>query len=134
MTPKFHPLTVWDVQKETRDTVSIAFEIPSELAAGYQFISSQYITIKKVMNGEELQHSHSICTAPSCRELRVAVKHINNGFSSWETNEQKSGEALEVMTPTGHFQLIPEISAMKNFILLAAYSGTYETLTVSSDY
>lgn len=132
MTPKFHLLVVQDVRKETNDTVSIAFEIPSELKADYQFISGQYITIKKVIDGEELRRSYSICTTPSDGELRVAVKRVDDGlFSSWATTELKAGDVLEVMTPTGHFQAIPEISAAKNYALFAAGSGITPIISIA---
>lgn len=134
MTPKFHSLVVQDVRKETSDTVSIAFEIPSGLADDYQFVSGQYITIKKVMNGEELRRSYSICTTPSCGELRVAVKRVDDGlFSSWATSELKAGETLEVMTPTGHFQLVPEISATKSYLLFAAGSGITPIMSIAKN-
>lgn len=132
MTPKFHSLVVQDVRKETNDTVSIAFEIPSELKTDYQFISGQYVTIRKVIDGEELRRSYSICTTPSDRELRVAVKRVNDGlFSSWVTTELKTGDVLEVMTPTGHFQLIPEISTAKNYLLFAAGSGITPIISIA---
>lgn len=132
MTPKFHPLVVQDVRKETGDTVSIAFEVPTELTGDYQFVSGQYITIKKVMNGEELRRSYSICTTPSSGELRVAVKRVEDGlFSTWATNELKAGEILEVMTPTGHFQLVPDISATKNYALFAAGSGITPIMSIA---
>ena len=111
MTPKFHPLVVQDIRKETDDTVSIAFEIPSELTIDYLFVSGQYITIRKIINGEELRRSYSICTTPHDGELRVAVKRVDDGvFSSWATSELKTGDVLDVMTPSGHFQLVPEIA------------------------
>lgn len=132
MTPKFHSLIVQDVRKETNDTVSIAFEVPSELKADYQFISGQYITIRKVIAGEELRRSYSICTTPSDGELRVAVKRVDDGlFSSWATTELKAGDVLEVMTPTGHFQLIPEFSTAKNYVLFAAGSGITPIISIA---
>lgn len=131
MTPKFHPLVVQDIRKETDDTVSIAFEIPSELANDYQFVSGQYITIRKMMNGEELRRSYSICTTPQDGELRVAVKRVEDGlFSSWATNELKTGDVLDVMTPSGHFQLVPEIAATKNYALFAAGSGITPIMSI----
>ncbi|WP_430404283.1 1,2-phenylacetyl-CoA epoxidase subunit PaaE [Fluviicola sp.] len=132
MTPKFHPLVVQDVRKETDDTVSIAFEIPSELTNDYQFVSGQYITIRKIIDGEELRRSYSICATPQDGELRVAVKRVEDGrFSSWATSDLKTGEVLDVMTPSGHFQIIPEISATKSYALFAAGSGITPIISIA---
>ncbi|WP_341908461.1 1,2-phenylacetyl-CoA epoxidase subunit PaaE [Fluviicola taffensis] len=132
MTPKFHPLVVQDVRKETDDTVSIAFEIPSELTNDYQFVSGQYITIRKIIDGEELRRSYSICATPQDGELRVAVKRVEDGrFSSWATSDLKTGEVLDVMTPSGHFQVIPEISATKSYALFAAGSGITPIISIA---
>ena len=75
MTPKFHPLVVQDVRKETDDTISIAFEIPSELTNDYQFVSGQYITIRKTIDGEELRRSYSICATP--QDVFPPGQHLN---------------------------------------------------------
>lgn len=132
MTPKFHPLVVQDVRKETDDTVSIAFEIPSELTNDYQFVSGQYITIRKIIDGEELRRSYSICATPQDGELRVAVKRVDDGrFSSWATSDLKVGEVLDVMTPAGHFQILPEISATKSYALFAAGSGITPIISIA---
>lgn len=132
MTPKFHPLVVQDVRKETDDTISIAFEIPSELTNDYQFVSGQYITIRKIIDGEELRRSYSICATPMDGELRVAIKRVEDGrFSSWATSNLKVGEVLEVMTPSGAFQLVPEISATKSYALFAAGSGITPIISIA---
>jgi ring-1,2-phenylacetyl-CoA epoxidase subunit PaaE len=43
MTPKFHTLFISDIRKETEDTVSIAFDVPSELKNDYAFLAGQYL-------------------------------------------------------------------------------------------
>lgn len=131
MTPKFHTLQVKEVRKETDDTVSIAFEIPETLKQDYVFHSGQYVTIKSFMNGEELRRSYSICTTPDEGSLRVAVKRVEDGrFSTWATTQLQAGTALEVMTPTGHFQLIPDVNTAKNYLLFAAGSGITPVMSI----
>lgn len=131
MTPKFHSLIVQDIRKETADTISIAFEVPAILSNEYQFISGQYITIRKEIDGQELRRSYSICTTPTSNELRVAVKRVEDGvFSNWAVNNLKKGDALDVMTPMGHFQLIPDEKASKNYLLVAAGSGITPIMSI----
>lgn len=131
MTPKFHTLQVKEVRKETNDTVSIAFEIPETLKQDYVFHSGQYVTIKSFMDGEELRRSYSICTTPDEENIRVAVKRVEDGrFSTWATTELQAGTVLEVMTPTGHFQLIPDEKIAKNYVLFAAGSGITPVMSI----
>lgn len=102
--PKFNRLVVRDVKRETGEAVSIAFEVPPDLAADYEFAPGQYLTLRTTIDGEEVRRSYSICCAPDDGELRVAVKQVENGlFSGWVRAALKAGDAIDVMTPTGRF-------------------------------
>ena len=69
---KFHTLKVSDVHRETKDAVSVAFEVPENLASEYKYIQGQYLTFKLVMDGEEVRRSYSICTSPVAdSDLRI---------------------------------------------------------------
>ena len=60
------------------------------------------------MDGEEVRRSYSICSGPDDGELRIAVKKVDGGaFSSWAADELKTGDELDVMTPTGRFGVAP---------------------------
>jgi len=132
MTPKFHALQVTDLTKETEDTVSIAFEIPSSLKEDYKYLPGQYLTIKKIINGTEVRRSYSLCSAPYENEWRVAVKSIENGlFSNFANNELKVGETLEVMTPTGNFNLKTDPDSNKSYALFASGSGITPILSIA---
>lgn len=132
MTPKFHSLVVKDVRKETEDTVSIAFEIPSELVNDYQFISGQYLTLKAEIDGEEVRRSYSLCSAPYENEWRVAVKQVPEGkFSTFANESLKPGMAIDVMTPTGNFSLKTEVGNNKSYALFAAGSGITPVLSIA---
>jgi len=94
----FHSLKVRKVEKETEDCVSIEFEVPEDLKETFQFQQGQNLTIKKVLNGEELRRSYSICTSPSDNKLKVAVKKAEGGvFSTWANEALKEGDLLEVL-------------------------------------
>ena len=109
MTPKFHSLKISDIRKETEDTVSIAFEIPTDLRLDYSFKPGQYLTLKALIEGEDTRRSYSLCSAPHENEWRIAVKQIENGkFSTYANKNLTIGQSLEVMTPTGNFHAIIE--------------------------
>ena len=104
MAVHFHTLKVKEVKKQTPDCVSIEFAIPPDLQEVFAFNHGQNITIKKMMGGEEIRRSYSICTAPFENKLSVAVKKVDNGkFSSFANLDLKAGDELEVLPPTGKF-------------------------------
>lgn len=134
MTPKFHPLRVADIRQETEDTVSVAFDVPAELTEAYQFRSGQYLTLRATINGEDIRRSYSICAAPYEKELRVAIKRVENGkFSTWATTQLAKGAVIEVMTPAGHFQVVPNASSKKSYLLFAAGSGITPIISIAKN-
>lgn len=124
MSTKFYSLTVQDIRPETNDTVSIAFAVPASLTGEFAYKAGQYLTLKTVINGEEVRRSYSICTSPSQHDLRVAVKRIEKGtFSGFATQSLKQGDTLDVMPPMGNFSVSPAAGARKNYVFFAAGSG-----------
>lgn len=131
MTPKFHTLTVKEVRRETEDAVSVAFEIPSDLLADYSYTSGQYLTLRSVVNGEDIRRSYSLCSAPYENEWRVAVKQVEEGkFSTFVNADLKVGDQLEVMTPMGTFAVHTNPTAQKSYVLFAAGSGITPILAI----
>ena len=124
MNLKFHPLTIKDIRKETKDAVSISFEIPNELIKDFQFSAGQYLTFKTLIDKEEVRRSYSLCSSPNENEWRVAIKEIANGkFSRFANHSLKKGSVLEVMMPSGNFKLTPTKDCRKSYVLFAAGSG-----------
>jgi ring-1,2-phenylacetyl-CoA epoxidase subunit PaaE len=129
--PRFHRLAVNDLRRETADAVSITFKIPSELADDYAFAPGQYLTLRTTMDGEEVRRSYSICSGPDDGELRIAVKKVDGGaFSSWAADELKSGDELDVMTPTGRFGLMAAPEEARTYVGFAAGSGITPILSI----
>lgn len=122
--PKFHPLTIKELKKETSDAVSILFDIPNDLKSAFKFIAGQYINIKKSIAGEELRRAYSICSAPNSGELRIALKAVDNGaFSVFATTILKEGDVLEVSKPEGKFILETDSAIAKKYLGIVAGSG-----------
>ena len=130
-TPRFHRLAVNDLRRETADAVSLTFAIPQELADDYSFAPGQYLTLRTMMDGEEVRRSYSICSGPDDRELRIAVKKVDGGaFSSWAADELKAGDELDVMTPTGRFGVQPAPEEARTHVGFAAGSGITPILSI----
>lgn len=131
MSLHFHPLTVKDIRKETDDCVSVAFDVPAELQNEFRFEHGQNITIKKLLDGEELRRNYSICTAPSDGELRVAIKSMPFGrFSNWVNTSLHKGDVLEVLPPTGKFSSKLDPTATKKYLAFAAGSGITPVMSI----
>jgi len=131
MTPKFHSLKIKDIRHETSDCVSVAFEVPTELADAYDYIPGQYLTLKTEVEGEEVRRSYSICSSPLDKELRVAIKKVAGGKFSTLANEVLTiGDALDVMTPMGNFHTQLNPSKSKHYVAFAAGSGITPILSI----
>jgi ring-1,2-phenylacetyl-CoA epoxidase subunit PaaE len=129
--PRFHRLAVNDLRRETADAVSMTFKIPSELADDYAFAPGQYLTLRTTMDGDEVRRSYSICSGPDDGELRIAVKKVDGGaFSSWAADELKSGDELDVMTPTGRFGVAAAPDESRTYVGFAAGSGITPLLSI----
>jgi ring-1,2-phenylacetyl-CoA epoxidase subunit PaaE len=129
--PRFHRLVVKNLRRETRDAVSLTFAIPDELQDEYRFSPGQYLTLRAMMDGEEVRRSYSICSGPDDGELRIAVKKVDGGaFSNWAADELKSGDEIDVMTPTGRFGIAPSPEAARIHVGFAAGSGITPVLSI----
>jgi len=130
--PRFHRLTVDDLRRESADAISMTFAIPKDLAEDYRFASGQYLTLRTMLDGEEVRRSYSICSGPDDGELRIAVKRVDGGaFSSWASEELKHGDALDVMTPTGRFGVAPAPEQARIHVGFAAGSGITPVLSIA---
>jgi ring-1,2-phenylacetyl-CoA epoxidase subunit PaaE len=131
MAVHFHTLKVKAVKKETPDCVSVSFTIPEGLQKEFVFEQGQNITVKKIINGEEIRRSYSICTAPFEHELKVAVKKVEGGkFSSYANDVLKAGDEMEVLPPTGKFNTKLQAANRKHYLAFAAGSGITPILSI----
>jgi ring-1,2-phenylacetyl-CoA epoxidase subunit PaaE len=129
---KFHSLKVKEVIRETADAVSVAFEVPANLKQEYKYLQGQYLTLKFVINGEEVRRSYSICSSPlDENELRVAIKKVNNGkVSSYINDHLKAGEQVDVMIPMGNFHSPMNVTHKKNYFLFGGGSGITPMMSI----
>ncbi|AYF87103.1 phenylacetate-CoA oxygenase/reductase subunit PaaK [Pseudomonas sp. DY-1] len=128
---KFHSLTIKEVRPETRDAVSIAFDIPADLTEAFRFTQGQHLVMRTQMDGEEVRRSYSICTGVNDGELRVAIKRVAGGrFSAFANESLKAGQSLEVMPPSGHFFVELDAARHGNYLAVAAGSGITPILSI----
>ena len=129
--PRFHRLTICDVRREMPDALSIKFAVPEEFAEDYAFVPGQYLTLRTMLDGEEVRRSYSICSSPDDHGLRIAVKKVDGGaFSSWVMDELKFGDKLDVMTPTGRFCVANAPDEARVHVGFAAGSGITPIISI----
>lgn len=131
MATHFHTLTIAAVQKETPECISVLFEVPEHLRDTYQFKQGQNITVKAMIDGEEVRRSYSICGNPVDGELRVAIKAVDAGrFSPWANKQWKKGDTVDVLPPSGRFFTELSPAHHKQYLAIAAGSGITPILSI----
>ncbi len=127
----FHALTVAEVRRETREAVSIRFDVPPALVESFAFKAGQYLTLRAVIAGEDVRRNYSICAAPGDGVLRVAVKALAGGkFSSYANEILQPGDTLEVMPASGHFTAPFGEGRALSYAAFAAGSGITPVLSI----
>jgi len=127
----FHPLRVSDVTQLTDDSVCISFDVPAELAADYDFVQGQHLTVRTAMAGDDVRRSYSICAPARSGRLRIGVKVLPGGhFSGFAAGGLKVGDVLDVMTPTGRFNTPLDPENRKRYCAIAAGSGITPVLSI----
>jgi ring-1,2-phenylacetyl-CoA epoxidase subunit PaaE len=128
----FYPLTVNQLITETRDTVSIAFDLPEELAAKFHYQQGQYLTLRTQIEGQEVRRAYSICESVGQQKLRVAVKQVADGqFSTWANQSLSVGQQIDVMPPQGHFTSQLDPNHQGEYLLIAAGSGITPIMSIA---
>ena len=120
----FHKVKLADIYKETDDTSVLTFDIPEALKDDFKFHQGQHLTLRQIINGEDVRRSYSLCTSPFEDQWSVAVKQIPGGkFSTYINQELQKGDELEIMSPSGTFGVEVNPKVGKNYLFFAAGSG-----------
>jgi len=129
---RFHPLRVTAVERLTEAAVAVTLRPPPELAPLYSFLPGQYLTVRRVIDGEELRRSYSICASLDDGALRIGIKRVPGGrFSTWATTALAAGEMLETMPPQGSFVFQPDPATARTVVGIAAGSGITPILSIA---
>lgn len=128
---KFYPLTLREVRPETKDAVTLTFEVPDELAQTFSYRQGQHLVVRTRLDGEEVRRTYSICSSVKDQKLRIAVKHVPGGrFSTYAKETIKPGETLDIMPPQGRFHIDLDPERRGNYLAVAAGSGITPILSI----
>ena len=119
----------------TDDAVAITFTVPPELREAYAFRAGQHLTVRRIVDGEDIRRSYSICSTPDDLarhgRLRIGVKAVAGGvFSAFVASELRAGHAIDVMPPLGHFTTAFDPARTRHYAAVAAGSGITPVLSL----
>ncbi|MEM9221546.1 MAG: 2Fe-2S iron-sulfur cluster-binding protein [Pseudomonadota bacterium] len=128
---RFLPLVVRHIRRDTRDAVVLTLAPRCGDSDAFEFTQGQYLTFRRMFDGEELRRSYSICAGKDDGVLRVGIKRVDGGaFSTWANEDLAVGDVLEAMPPMGAFHTPIEPDTGKYYLLFAGGSGITPILSI----
>lgn len=126
-----HPIPVKSVEPLTPGSVKVTFDVSDHLSDQFQFQAGQHLTVRHRIGGQEVRRNYSICTSATSGELAIGVRHIEGGmFSTFALETLRTGDVLELMTPTGSFGGPLDPFARRDYVAVAAGSGITPILSI----
>lgn len=130
---EFHELTVVEVAPLTDESVAVTFDVPEELASTFSYLSGQHVTLRAIIDGDDVRRSYSICANANSEKLRVGIKRLPGGaFSTWATSKLSPGDTVDVMAPVGEFSIEPDPTTAAHRVAIVAGSGITPVLSLIS--
>ena len=90
---RFHPLTVTDVRRETRDAVVVTLAPSEEDRAVFDFTQGQYLTFRRKCDHAALRRTNSICAGTEARVLKDGSNRVEGRCVATETHDNRQAGA-----------------------------------------
>jgi len=130
MNTEFYSLVISKVTALTKESISVEFDCPEDLKQTFHYQQGQHLTLRCMINGEDIRRSYSICGDSRTQILEIGIKRIKDGvFSNYANQEFKVGMTVDVMAPQGHFYSQLNESNQKHYLCIAAGSGITPVLS-----
>ncbi|MEA1903294.1 MAG: 1,2-phenylacetyl-CoA epoxidase subunit PaaE [Actinomycetota bacterium] len=129
----FHQLRVTEVSPLTDESVAVSFDVPDELSDTFSYLPGQHVTLRAMIDGEDVRRSYSICANANSGKLRVGIKKLPGGvFSTYATTVLSAGDTIDVMAPVGEFTIQPDEARARRAVAITAGSGITPVLSLIS--
>jgi ring-1,2-phenylacetyl-CoA epoxidase subunit PaaE len=130
---EFHELRLTEVAHLTDDAVAVTFDVPPELAERFDYLPGQHVTVRRIIEGDDVRRSYSICAPAGSGKLRVGIKQLPGGaFGTFACSGLRAGDTLEVMSPVGEFTIDIDPDRPRKAVAIAAGSGITPVLSLIS--
>ncbi len=127
----FVALPIQEIVQETQDTVTIKFKVAAEQQEQFQYLAGQYLTLRFVIEGQDVRRAYSMSSSPIEELLAVSVKRVKDGLvSNYIADHLEVGTLVDVMPPQGRFVVQPAADKRRNFYLFGAGSGITPLLSI----
>ena len=73
---QFHSLKIKSITRQTEKAVSITFEVPELLKTAFDFKAGQYISLKTLIDDQEIRRDYSLSSSPASGDLTITVKEM----------------------------------------------------------
>jgi len=129
---QFHSLKIQSITRQTEKAVSITFEVPELLKTAFDFKAGQYISLKTLIDAQEIRRDYSLSSSPASGDLTITVKEIEDGvFSSYANKDLKAGDVLDVAAPNGRFFYDAQPESTTTVAAFAAGSGITPIMSIA---
>lgn len=120
----FIPTAVYEIIPETKDSVSLVFDLGHSSEELDHFLPGQHLNIKVNILGIEYRRSYSISSIYKNSNIKITIKKVHNGIvSNFLCNKIKKGDLIEISKPEGHFTIEPDHERRQKYYFFAAGSG-----------
>lgn len=127
----FHQLKAASIEQVTPDSVTVTFDVPEALRELFVYEAGQHVSIRAVVDNEDVRRTYSIYPARSAATLAVGIKRAPGGqFSSYAVDRLKVGDLLGVSPPTGKFSVHLDPTLRRHHVGIAGGSGVGPVLSV----
>lgn len=117
--------------QETADTVTVKFTVPAELANDFKYKAGQYLTLRFVIDGQDVRRAYSMSSSPLEKQIAVTVKRVKDGLvSNHIPDELKAGSEVHVMPPQGRFVVKTDGEQRRDYYLIGAGSGITPLMSI----
>ncbi|MFC7489189.1 MULTISPECIES: FAD-binding oxidoreductase [unclassified Knoellia] len=133
--PVFRPLAVAEVDPVAEHAVSIGFDV-SDMPMFLDYRAGQYVTLRALINDEDVRQSYSIWVPPSRARrdgiIRVAAAAVQGGrMSPWLASEVAAGEVMGVLPPLGEF-VLDDVTGPRHHVGVVGGSGITPVLAIAA--
>jgi ring-1,2-phenylacetyl-CoA epoxidase subunit PaaE len=120
----FHSLKILSRVQETRDAVTLYFDVPPALRKTSTYKAGQYLNLRFIIDGTDFRRAYSLCTSPNEGKWGVTIKLVDTGVvSSYILQHCREGDLVDIMPPEGMFTLTADPTRRRVYYFFAAGSG-----------
>ena len=130
---RFHELKILRVRPQAAGSIAVTFSVPAAIKHVFAFQPGQYLTLKAMIDGEDIRRNYSICSSrpdfDAKLELEIGIRAVPDGiFSNWAMTHFQAGVAVSVMPPQGRF--VVQHASARHRVGFAAGSGITPILSI----